>query len=285
MDPAEAPRPFPNLWQGIGVALAYLALSNWMTSALYAVSVGLHLPAWLAVAPALLVGFPLALVFALWLGRLDLWDILTFHRVRPGIWLPLFLTHLGFFILIQAFAHGLGWALDLVLPEALRTQLAQQEVLLNQTPRGILILIFLGAAVAEEVLFRGFILRGFLLAHRARVAIWMSALLFMAAHGNPLQFPVALMIGVCAGWYYQETGSLWPGLAAHALQNLLAGLSLDPEALSRGSLAVYPLPQLSWMVAAPMAVACGLLWLRWEFRRPRDVRPSVLGLGESEGFS
>lgn len=279
MEPGDAPAPFPNLWQGGGIALVYLALSTWMGALVAAAAQALHFPLWTAMVPGLVLGFPLALGFGLWLGRLDLWDILAFRRVRPGVWLPLVLAHLGFFILIAAFVHGIGRGLDLLLPETIRGPLLKEVDPLASAPRPVLALLVLGAVPAEEILFRGLILRGLLLRHRPALAVWLSALLFMAAHGNPIQFPVALMIGATAGWYYQATGSLWPGLLAHGLQNLLAALYLQPEALESGSFAVYALPPLPWLLAAPFAAAAGLLWLRWVFRRPRPTPTGVLGLG------
>ena len=278
MEPAEGGRPFPNVWQGAGIALVYLALSTWMGALVSAAAGILRFPLWTALVPGLLLGFPLALLFGLWLGRLDLWDILAFRRVRPGIWLPLILTHVGFFVLIATFVHGVGRGLDLFLPETVRSTLLREADPLAAAPKPILALLVLGAVLPEEVLFRGLILRGLLQRHRPGRAIWLSALLFMAVHGNPLQFPVAIMIGATAGWYYQATGSLWPGLVAHALQNLLAAVFLQPEALDAHSLTLYPLPPLAWILAAPAAVALGLLWLRWQFRRPVPAPLGVLGL-------
>jgi membrane protease YdiL (CAAX protease family) len=279
MEPGEASAPFPNLWQGGGIALVYLALSTWMGALVAAAAQAFHFPLWTAMVPGLVLGFPLALVFGLWLGRLDLWDILAFRRVRPGVWLPLILAHLAFFVLIAAFVHGIGRGLDLLIPETVRASLLKEADPLTSAPRPVLALLVLGAVPAEEILFRGLILRGLLRRHRATLAVWLSALLFMAAHGNPIQFPVALMIGATAGWYYQATGSLWPGLLAHGLQNLLAALYLQPEALGSGSFAVYALPPLPWLLAAPFVAAGGLLWLRWVFRRPLPSPTGVLGLG------
>ncbi len=279
MEPAEETKPFPNLWQGAGIALVYLALSTWMGALVATAAQLLHFPLWTALVPGPVLGFPLALGFGLWLGRLDLWDILAFRRVRPGIWLPLILVHLGFFILIATFVHGVGRGLDLLLPQDVRTALVREADPLAAAPKLVLALLVVGAALPEEILFRGLILRGFLQRHRPALAIWLSALLFMAVHGNPLQFPVALMIGASAGWYYQETGSLWPGLVAHGLQNLLAAIFLQPEALGAGSLTLYPLPPLRWILAAPLVVTVGLLWLRWQFARPFPAPTGVLGLG------
>lgn len=280
MDPEPEKPSFPNLWQGTGVALAYLALSTWLDTAMAVAAHTLHLPGWTALLPGLLLGFPLALAFGIWLGRLDLWDILSFRRVRPGIWLPLLITHLGFFILIQAFAHGLEFGLD-QLPEALRLNLAKESEPMAQASAPVLGLLFASAAIPEEILFRGFVLRGLLGHHRPMAAVWLSTALFVVAHGNPLQFPVALMIGACAGWYYQATGSLWPGLVAHGLHNLFIGLFMEPEVLATGSLRVNPMPPLPWLLAAPVLAGLGLVWLRWQFRQEAPAPMGVLGLDQS----
>jgi membrane protease YdiL (CAAX protease family) len=203
---------------------------------------------------------------------------LSFRRVRPGLWPPLFLTHLGFLILILALVHGVEAGLDRFLPEPLRQTLLQAEQPLAGASPLLLALLFAAAAVPEEILFRGLILRGLLGRHRPVAAVWISAVLFMVAHGNPLQFPVAIMLGLCAGWYYQQTGSLWPGLVAHTLHNLGAGLVLDPDAFARQTLVTSPLPPVPWIWAAPLMTAAGLAWLRWHFQRPKAPPMGVLGL-------
>lgn len=279
MDSEPRQAAFPNLWQGTGVALAYLALSTWLDTAMAVAAQTLHWPGWTSMLPGLLLGFPLALAFGIWLGRLDLWDILSFRRVRPGIWLPLLITHVGFFILIQTFAHGLEAGMD-QLPEAIRLNLIRESEPLAGASAPVLGLLFASAAIPEEILFRGFILRGLLGHHRPMAAIWLSTALFVIAHGNPIQFPVALMIGACAGWYYQATGSLWPGMVAHGLHNLMIGLLMQPEVLKAGSLVMNPLPPLGWIFAAPFLAGLGLAWLRWEFRREPPPSQGVLGLDQ-----
>ena len=278
-EPPPGQPAFPNVWQGSGIALAYLALGSWLGTMVALLAQAFHFPLWTAMLPALLLGFPMALAFGIWLGHLDLWDILSFKQVRPGIWLPLLVTHAGFLILILTLVHGMEVGLDRFLPEPLRQNLIHASEPMAHATAPLLAILFAAAAIPEEILFRGLILRGLLGKYRPLVAVWISAALFMVAHGDPLQFPVALMIGACAGWYYQATGSLWPGLVAHGLHNLMAGLLLEPEALAANSLVVNPLPPLPWILASPVLALAGLFWLRWQFRRPKAVTYGVLGLG------
>lgn len=103
------------------------------------------------------------------------------------------------------------------------------------------------APVLEELLFRGVILQGFVQRYGGRRAIWLSALLFGAAHANVHQFLGTLPFGLLAGWLVLRTGSLWPAMAAHALFNAGA-LALDTE----GS---------AWMFPASLAGVAGAWWL------------------------
>ncbi len=275
-DPVPWETAFPNLWQGAGIAIAYLALSSWLGTVVLLAAEAFHFPTWTALVPGMLLGFPMALAFGLWLGHLDLWDILPFHKVRPGIWIPLLVTHAGFLILILTLAHGMEVGMDRLLPESMRQSILQESDPLTQASTPVLAILFATAAIPEEILFRGLILKGLLGHYRPITAVWISAVLFTVAHGNPLQFPVAIMIGACAGWYYQATGSLWPGLVAHGLHNLLIGLTLEPEALASNSLVVSPLPPLSWILISPFLAILGLLWLRWQFKRPKETSWGVL---------
>jgi membrane protease YdiL (CAAX protease family) len=79
------------------------------------------------------------------------------------------------------------------------------------------------APVLEEVVFRGL-----LYATLRRRLVWSaaaaaSAACFALAHGyGALGSADVWLSGVLWAWAYERTGSLWPGIAAHAAANLLA---------------------------------------------------------------
>ena len=75
------------------------------------------------------------------------------------------------------------------------------------------------APFLEEMLFRGVILRSFLVQYPKGRAIAASAILFGIAHLNAYQFVVGVTIGLVLGWLYERTRSLWPCIALHALYN------------------------------------------------------------------
>lgn len=79
------------------------------------------------------------------------------------------------------------------------------------------------APVAEELVFRGAILRSLLgCTRRHWVAIAVSAVVFALVHGNPAQMPHALLVGLLLGWMYYRTDSVVPGVAYHWANNTIA---------------------------------------------------------------
>lgn len=92
--------------------------------------------------------------------------------------------------------------------------------------RGGYFVICLLAPVAEELVFRGAVLRALLAwkPQRAWGMIAISAVLFSLAHINPAQMPHAFIMGLLLGWLYWRTGSIAPGIAFHWANNTVAYL-------------------------------------------------------------
>ncbi|HEV8119934.1 MAG TPA: type II CAAX endopeptidase family protein [Candidatus Polarisedimenticolia bacterium] len=78
-------------------------------------------------------------------------------------------------------------------------------------------------AICEEILFRGFVQTG-VLAQTASVPVGLlvSALLFGIFHLDPWRLAGVFVLGLFFGWLRQESGSLWPPVVAHALNNALS---------------------------------------------------------------
>ena len=77
----------------------------------------------------------------------------------------------------------------------------------------------LGAPIAEEILFRGLVLRS-LQPCGKKFAILASALLFGFFHGSFLQGLFACMVGVILGYVAMEFNILW-AMVLHMLNNLI----------------------------------------------------------------
>ena len=88
------------------------------------------------------------------------------------------------------------------------------------------------APLAEELVFRGAILRALLRWHKnAWVGIAISAVLFAIIHMNPAQMPHAFFVGLLLGWMYYRTDRGWmyyrtdsivPGVVFHWVNNSVA---------------------------------------------------------------
>lgn len=81
------------------------------------------------------------------------------------------------------------------------------------------------APLAEEIVFRGAILRTLLDMVSKKnhwVAIFISAAVFGLIHGNKAQFINALLMGLLLGWMYYRTKSLVPGILMHWVNNTMA---------------------------------------------------------------
>lgn len=79
-------------------------------------------------------------------------------------------------------------------------------------------------AVMEELLFRGAVLHALRPAGE-KLAIWLSALLFMGAHGNLTQWLPALAAGLVLGTVTFYTGTLRWGILIHLCNNIIAWMT------------------------------------------------------------
>ena len=93
--------------------------------------------------------------------------------------------------------------------------------------------VVLGPLV-EEIVFRGFLFGA--LAPRIGViaAALVSALLFGAAHADPVLFPSLAALGLIAAFAYAATGNLWVSIALHATHNALSAIVLIASSLRVG---------------------------------------------------
>ena len=134
-----------------------------------------------------------------------------------------------FGVLIWAAIAALGTILpsEWIVEELQYTMPEATEKLFEQImgePTGY-IAIGLLAPLAEELVFRGAILRKLLGMFNEKwhwAAIVISALIFGAVHGNLPQFVHASLIGLLLGWMYYRTKSIIPGVLFHWVNNTVA---------------------------------------------------------------
>ena len=76
-------------------------------------------------------------------------------------------------------------------------------------------------AILEEMVFRGYML-GLLRPYGQTTALFLTSLLFGMLHGSIIQSPFAFILGLAFGFLALQTGSIWPSVMLHFLNNAYA---------------------------------------------------------------
>jgi hypothetical protein len=95
----------------------------------------------------------------------------------------------------------------------------------------LIILVAVVPGVVEELLFRGYLQTRLAERWRPAWAIMVSAVIFSAAHLDPLHGIGVLPLGLWLGAVAWRTGSVWPAVLCHAANNTMAivGVKYQPE--------------------------------------------------------
>jgi len=160
-----------------------------------------------------------------------------FLKNKPGLQ-TLFLSSILIFIAVPFINYILELNMQMHLPERLkgleewmrRSEEAAGEVteafLSVETINGLLFNIFMVAiipAIGEELMFRGVLMRIFhKWTHSGHLAVWITAILFSAIHMQFFGFFPRMFLGVLFGYLVLWTGSLWPAIIAHFVNNAAA---------------------------------------------------------------
>ncbi|WP_051571061.1 CPBP family intramembrane glutamic endopeptidase [Cryptosporangium arvum] len=79
--------------------------------------------------------------------------------------------------------------------------------------------------IGEEFLFRGIVTTA-LLRYGAAIGVVGSAAVFAVMHGLNIVFITAFVVGIVAAELRRRSGSIWPGVVVHVVNNLVAQLLL-----------------------------------------------------------
>jgi membrane protease YdiL (CAAX protease family) len=161
-----------------------------------------------------------------------LWPAAWSHGAPPGLGLtrpgrPLF--YLAAVLLGLALPIALGWLTRWIahgheVPQDVK-QIGGAASLALRLPLA-LVVVSLGPLV-EELLFRGALLSALLRRMHAGWAVAVSSLLFACVHLPDLGFlwyavPNLALLAAVLAWLRLRSGSLWPAVVAHGVNNLLA---------------------------------------------------------------
>jgi sodium transport system permease protein len=250
--PARRRRPTP--WQGFGTALAGLA-ALWYVQGLA--------PADMAGAVALqqVLAVIVPLAVACWWQRVDLRVTFGLRPPPGGPWSAVAAAVAGGGLFVVGAAVFLALRGTEVSPEVARLSARLVELLRERPWWMSAALIALLPAVAEELLFRGWILSSLAgeapRRSRAVAAVLLQAVAFAIFHLLPERMPQTFALGVLLGWMTLHSGSLVPAMVGHAAHNAMPLVLL--ALAERGGAADWPvgiadpvrLP--GWLVAAAVA--------------------------------
>jgi len=247
----EAPRPEPEK-SALGFFAAVLALYALLGSGAQALRPALGL-AWTEVFVFLLPALAAAAG-----SNLSPGSFLLLSR-RPRLLHMAIATGIGAALFLVA--SGVMTLSTLLLPASWVERFDLTRLFLGSGAQrlAMALLASLLAPVAEEVAFRGYILSALRTRTRPWPAIAGAAFLFAAMHLDPIRFPAVLLLGVAFGWLAWRSGSIWPAVVAHAVNNGLgsavatsAGRDLGADADLASALAVSA---VGVAAVAPLALA------------------------------
>lgn len=148
------------------------------------------------------------------LAGFSLQAILQSLEFRARAIAPVIFCALGLAILSNELGNLLN-SLQPISPEYTK----MFDNLMSQNLFGLLFAVAVIAPVTEELIFRGVIQDGLQLTYRTQIAILTSAILFGLVHGLPWLILNAFLLGLFFSWLKLKTGSLGPGMLAHAVYN------------------------------------------------------------------
>jgi CAAX protease family protein len=138
--------------------------------------------------------------------------------LRSPIWMAAaaYLSYIVFALVYSSFVHP--------QQEDVTRDLGFGQGTVGAIASGLLIVV--AAPVSEEIFFRGFIFGGFRRRLPFPAAAVISALIFGLFHytgpGSLGVVPQLAFLGLALCWLYEETGSIYPTMGVHALNNALA---------------------------------------------------------------
>ena len=141
-----------------------------------------------------------------------------FHRVK----LPSILLTIVLCIAMHSVSHLISSLTNLLFPSFFE---AAGENMLGSSFFINFIGVVLIPAFFEEFVVRGGMLNSYIETGRLRAAVLLTALLFGLQHMNITQLIYAFIMGIVLGLLFVLTGSIWPGILFHFLNNGMAPIA------------------------------------------------------------
>ena len=164
----------------------------------------------------------LLLILVIKLSKKLSWSNLGWNKVNflqsvksmLKIWGIIWLAHIAYMLILAG--------LEITPPENVLSELLQKPTLLLLIANIFLIAVV--APIIEETLFRGLLFNGIRTYCGIWTAIIISAAIFSGLHFEWLGFIPRFALGIGLGYLYVKSGSIYPSIGLHSLNNLIAVL-------------------------------------------------------------
>jgi membrane protease YdiL (CAAX protease family) len=143
------------------------------------------------------------------------WSALGFRRARPNA-LTLACGFLVGFYIISCLNGLVVSAIFAPSTPAIVTAVAE-----TTAPAWLLAASVVVAPICEEILFRGFAFAGLQARYGWKKAALLSSIAFALIHLEPAVVIPLFAVGYLLSMLYRHTNSLWPGIALHAVINII----------------------------------------------------------------
>lgn len=151
--------------------------------------------------------------------RIRLTEIIRFEKNKISLLVPLCLMALSIAMVSNFFSQAVMGIFDMFGVDA------SSDVDFSYNGVYDILIFYISVAIVpalvEEFAFRGIVL-GVLRKHSDSLAILVSSVMFGLMHGNFMQIPFAVVVGLILGYITVKTNSMLPGIIVHFLNNAIS---------------------------------------------------------------
>lgn len=275
-EPSATPLPgvqAPLLGPGAGLAAYGMLLLGFLLLGFAAQ--GLHLLGGLWISEALAIALP-ALVF-LRAANVRAGPLLGLRLPAGHWWLLAILLPVLNQPAVTLLEHAAHSGLPAPMVRAFDAKIDFLMAVFRQQAVPMLITVTLAAPLGEELFFRGFLQPALASRWGQAAAVVVGGALFSLIHLDPIGFVGLWEIGILFALLRHASGSLWPAVLAHAVNNGVAGLSYmldcqDPAHPTRPAFLDCADPRKAppgWLlVLGAVLLAAGVWWAARVLRAP-----------------
>lgn len=184
---------------------------------------------------------------------------------RGGLpWWSWFVLMLGTPVVGVVSSHLLSLTVD-DMSDHLRLVETMLRTHVRDFPVGLIVIVALVPGFVEELLFRGYLQNRLLQRWPPVFAVGVSAVVFSAAHLDPVHVVGVIPLGLWLGVIAWRAGSIWPAVLCHAANNAAAVVAASFHEGQSLELSLDPFSLTLLAVGVPAFVASlGLLGMRNE---------------------